>query len=206
MKDRVRPFGNAAIRMASMGSRLLRTRKAISLVVLLVVIAALSLFTSVPLLPHFGKPAKVVIVLGANKGGGVLQWKSAKDWDIEKISIANKKDYAKRHGYQLVVKDMTARRKYSQEWREGWQKVDILKDAMRQFPKAEWFWWVDLNTYIMEPQKSLDQLLFSKLDDLERDCYSYNPANLNLDLPFVDYNVPISMILSQDCSGFSLGS
>lgn len=187
--------------------RAVRSRKLISLAVVLVVTLLLVLFTSVPFLPHFRlKSPRFVIIVGANKGGGVLQWKSARDWNVEKASIANKKAYAERHGYHIVIKDMTSKKKYSQEWREAWQKVDIIRDAMRQFPTAEWFWWVDLNTYIMEPQRSLEQVLFNHLDKLERDCNLYNPANFDLDLPFVDYSQRINMILSQDCAGFSLGS
>jgi galactosyl transferase GMA12/MNN10 family len=111
---------------------------------------------------------KVVIILAANIGGGtdtllvkdltigVLGVRNSGDWMIEKLSIKNKKDYAARHGncqsealahgsgYELVVKDMTMKRKYAHEWRESWEKVDTIRDAMRQFPQHEWFWWLDL--------------------------------------------------------------
>ena len=63
-------------------------------------------------LPGFGgsKNQKVVIILAANIGGGsqllikeylivgVLDVKRSGDWELEKISIRNKKDYANRHG------------------------------------------------------------------------------------------------------------
>lgn len=187
--------------------RILRNRKTIMFLLLLCVTAMLALFTSVPFIPHFRLTSpKYVIVLGANHGGGVQQWKSGKDWELEKLSIANKKAYAERHGYNIVIKDMTMQKKYSQEWREAWQMVDVMREAMRQFPSAEWFWWIDLNSYIMEPQRSLDEVLFGHLDKLDRDCNLYNPANMDLDLPFVDYSQDISMVLSQDCAGFSLGS
>jgi mannan polymerase II complex MNN10 subunit len=47
-------------------------------------------------------------------------------------------------GYELVIKDMTLKRKYAYEWRESWEKVDTIRDVMRQFPQHEWFWWLDL--------------------------------------------------------------
>jgi mannan polymerase II complex MNN10 subunit len=47
-------------------------------------------------------------------------------------------------GYELIVKDMSLKRKYTHEWRESWEKIDTIKDAMRQFPHHEWFWWLDL--------------------------------------------------------------
>ena len=45
---------------------------------------------------------KIVIILAANNGGGVLKWKSEQEWAIERISIENKRSYAKRHGYGSV--------------------------------------------------------------------------------------------------------
>lgn len=194
-------------RLSHSAVRFLYARKAVVAVLLGLFLAALALFTSVPFLPHLRvRSPKYVIILGANKGGGVLQRKGGQDWDLEKLSIKNKKDYAKRHGYHLAVKDMTAKKRYTHEWRESWETIDIVRETMSQFPRAEWFWWIDLNSYIMEPQRSLDQAVFNKIDEFARNCSSYNPANFDLDLPFVDYSQPINMILTQDCSGFSLGS
>jgi galactosyl transferase GMA12/MNN10 family len=47
-------------------------------------------------------------------------------------------------GYELVVKDMSLKRKYAHEWRESWEKVDTIRDVMHQYPNHEWFWWLDL--------------------------------------------------------------
>lgn len=178
------------------------------IVILLISLVILSLFTNVPLLPHwrFTQP-KVVIILAANEGGGVLKWKGAQEWSIERSSIANKKDYAKRHGYDLTIKDLTVKKRYSHEWRESWEKADIMKQAMRQYPKAEWFWWLDLHTFIMEPQLSLEEHVFSKLDNLTyRQLTEFNPLQLKTDLPYVDYSQPIDLLITQDCGGFNLGS
>lgn len=172
------------------------------------IIAILSFFTSIPLLPHhkFGK-GKFVIILAANEGGGVMQWKGAKDWSIERSSIANKKAYAERHGYNLVIKDVSPKKRYSHEWRESWEKGDIIKQTMRQFPDAEWFWWLDLHTYIMEPEVSLDKHIFYNLDNSTyRDLSYFNPLNIPEKLPYVDYNQPLDLLITQDCSGFNLGS
>jgi len=116
-----------------------------------------------------GGNRKVVIILAANLGGGTLiKWsflmvgvldvKRGGDWAVEKWSIKNKKDYAARHGiivlrviplilpigYELIVKDMSLKRKYAHEWRESWEKIDTIRDVMRQYPHHEWFWWLDL--------------------------------------------------------------
>lgn len=177
------------------------------LALLVVLLTVLSFFAAVSQRPSLRiGSSKYVIILGANKGGGVLQWKSAKEWDLEKTSIENKKAYASRHGYHLAIKDMTAKRRYTHEWRESWEKVDIIRQTMRQFPNAEWFWWIDLESYIMEPQVALEEHIFNHLDKLYRNCSYYNPLNVDLDMQYLDDSQPIDLIISQDCGGFSLGS
>lgn len=168
----------------------------------------LSIFTSVPFLPHFyGAAPKVVIILAANEGGGVLKWKGAQEWLVERSSIANKKHYAKTHGYGLTIKDMTIKKRYSHEWRELWEKVDIMKQTMRQFPHTEWFWWLDLHTYIMEPQISLEEHFLNNLENATyRLLEAFNPLELPEDAPYVLKAAPIDMVITQDCGGFNLGS
>ena len=81
------------------------------------------------------------------------------------------------------------------------------------------FWWLDLNTFIMEPTYSLQKHIF---DDLQantyRDINLFNPLNITHP-PTDNYLDPISkspvgdgkpdsinLIIPQDCGGFSLGS
>ncbi|EDO18158.1 hypothetical protein Kpol_1031p65 [Vanderwaltozyma polyspora DSM 70294] len=150
---------------------------------------------------------RIVIILAANDGGGVLRWKNEQEWSIERISINNKMAYAKRHGYALTLKDLTVSKRYSHEYREGWQKVDILKQTMREFPDAEWFWWLDLDTLIMEPDRSLEDHIFSRLDELvDRTLNHFNPLKIEVDIPYVDYTEQIDLLITQDCGGFNLGS
>jgi hypothetical protein len=63
--------------------------------------------------PGFGQQKQVVIILAANIGGGSFSWplcanvgvlnvKNSGDWAMEKWSIRNKRDYAKRHGILLL--------------------------------------------------------------------------------------------------------
>ncbi|ODQ65882.1 hypothetical protein NADFUDRAFT_46484 [Nadsonia fulvescens var. elongata DSM 6958] len=174
----------------------------------LFILALLSLFTSVPIFPRINmNSGKYVIILAANEGGGVLQWKGAREWSTERSSIANKKHYASQHGYHLAIKDVSSKKRYTHEWRESWEKADIIRQTMRQFPKAEWFWWLDLHTIIMEPQISLNTLIFDNLYNVtERDVASFNPLGLEVEIPFVNYQEPIDMIITQDCGGFNLGS
>ncbi|ODV92698.1 glycosyltransferase family 34 protein [Tortispora caseinolytica NRRL Y-17796] len=150
--------------------------------------------------------SKVVIILATNQGGGVKRWKKPNEWATERSSIENKRRYARRWNYELAVKDCSEKKKYSHEFRESWQRIDVIKQTMRQYPKAEWFWWLDLNTYIMEPQISLDEHIFNHLDSVYRTVEYFNVLNFTVDIPYVDYEQPINMLITQDCGGFNLGS
>ncbi|KAK9462078.1 galactosyl transferase GMA12/MNN10 family-domain-containing protein [Lipomyces oligophaga] len=151
--------------------------------------------------------SKFVIILAVNQGGGVMHWKAPKEWALEKSSIANKKAYANRHGYDLAIQDMSIKKRYAHEWRESWEKVDVIRQTMKQYPKAEWFWWLDLHTFIMEPQISLERHVFNKIENTTyRTLSYYNPLNIPVDIPFVDPNHQINLVIPQDCGGFNLGS
>lgn len=86
-----------------------------------------------------GGGSKFVIVLAANVGGGVMEWKGAREWAIERDSIRNKRKYVARWGYDLEIVDMSTKKRYAHEWRESWEKVDFLRNAMRKYPDAEWY-------------------------------------------------------------------
>ena len=86
----------------------------------------------------FGGGSKYVIILAANEGGGVMEWKGPREWAIERDSIKNKKNYADTWGYDLEIADMATKKKYAHEWRESWEKVDVLRNCMKKYPNAEW--------------------------------------------------------------------
>lgn len=87
---------------------------------------------------HVGGGKRFVIILAANEGGGVMNWKGPREWAIEKISAANKRDYAERWGYELEIVDMSTKKRYAHEWRESWEKVDLVRKTMKKYPDAEW--------------------------------------------------------------------
>lgn len=95
-----------------------------------------------------GGGQKFVIILGANVGGGVMEWKGAREWAIERDSVRNKKKYVKNWGYDLEIVDMSTKKRYAHEWRESWEKVDFVRTALRKYPKAEW--------YALDTSSSLD--------------------------------------------------
>ncbi|KIW65575.1 hypothetical protein PV04_07821 [Phialophora macrospora] len=168
---------------------------------------------------HLGGGSKFVIVLGANEGGGVMEWKGPREWAIERDSVKNKRRYAERWGYHLDIADMSTKKRYAHEWRESWEKVDLVRNAMARYPNAEWFWWLDLNTFIMEPSISLQKHIFNTLDkQVYRDINAYNPLNITHppETKFLDpvarsptgdnLTSSIDVIIPQDCDGFNLGS
>ncbi|KAI0486267.1 galactosyl transferase GMA12/MNN10 family-domain-containing protein [Xylaria cf. heliscus] len=166
-----------------------------------------------------GGGQKFVIILAANVGGGVMEWKGAREWAIERDSVRNKRKYVARWGYELEVVDMSTKKRYAHEWRESWEKVDSIRNSFRKYPKAEWIWWLDLNTFVMEPSYSLQSHIFNNLPKhIYRDINEFNPLNLTHPLkanyldpeslsPVGDGNIDsVNLMLSQDCAGFNLGS
>ncbi|KAG6012681.1 hypothetical protein E4U54_007365 [Claviceps lovelessii] len=211
-------------RIRSIFARMGRKLK-IRLLICLVLLFCLHVFYHSPLVYWYrraewgGGGSKYVIILAANIGGGVMEWKGAREWAIERDSVRNKRKYVSNWGYDLEIVDMKTRKKYAHEWRESWEKVDYMRSAMRKYPHAEWFWWLDLNTMIMEPSYSLQKHLFNDLDKhVYRDINEWNPLNIShpptysyLDKsatsPVGDGNInSVNLMLSQDCSGFNLGS
>lgn len=148
-----------------------------------------------------------------------MEWKGPREWAVERDSIRNKEKFAKRWGYNLELADMMTKKRYAHEWRESWEKVDTIRRLMREHPESEWFWWLDLNTFIMEPSYSLQRHIF---DSLARNTYrninEHNPLNITHPFtePWLDPvslepasdGIPgsINLIVPQDCSGFNLGS
>ncbi len=81
------------------------------------------------------------------------------------------------------------------------------------------FWWLDLNTFIMEPSYSLQSHIFNQLAaNTYRDINLYNPLNIShpFTTPYLDplslsptgdnKSESINLIVPQDCGGFNLGS
>jgi mannan polymerase II complex MNN10 subunit len=59
----------------------------------------------------------------------------------------------------------------------------------------------------MEPSRSLDAQIFSRLDKIayRQISESHNPLGLP-ETEYIDPSHPMDIIISQDCGGFSLGS
>jgi mannan polymerase II complex MNN10 subunit len=86
-----------------------------------------------------GGGSKIVVILPSNIGGGVMEWKGPREWAIERDSLRNKRRYTKRWGYHLEIVNMVTKKRYAHEWRESWEKVDVIRQCLRKYPKAEWY-------------------------------------------------------------------
>ncbi|MCJ1395703.1 alpha-1,6-mannosyltransferase [Xylographa bjoerkii] len=224
---RGRWYPNGGSRLARLKTLLASITRRMRLRILLVlgIILAFILFYVTPMhrlyrrTSFLGGGSKFVVVLAANQGGGVMEWKGPREWAIERDSVKNKKKYVAKWGYDLEIVDMSTKKRYAHEWRESWEKVDTMRNCMRKYPEAEWFWWLDLNTFIMEPSYSLQSHIFNHISkNTYRDINDYNP--LNISHPFAEaYLDPISrsatgdncttsidLVVPQDCGGFNLGS
>ncbi|ORY66276.1 galactosyl transferase GMA12/MNN10 family-domain-containing protein [Pseudomassariella vexata] len=205
-------------------ARVSRKAKVRSLIVSMLLLCYV-LFCVTPLRYHWrrtswlGGGQKYVILLAANVGGGVMEWKGAREWAIERDSVRNKRKYVARWGYELEIVDMSTKKRYAHEWRESWEKVDSIRSSFRKYPKAEWIWWLDLNTFIMEPSYSLQSHIFNNLgNNIYRDINEFNPLNISHPIkanyldpdsqnPEGDGDInSVNLVLPQDCSGFNLGS
>ncbi|KAI1333357.1 galactosyl transferase GMA12/MNN10 family protein [Xylariaceae sp. FL0255] len=200
-------------------------RTKILLLIVLFFLTCYALFYITPLYYYWrrtswlGGGQSFLIILAANVGGGVMEWKGAREWAIERDSVRNKRRYVARWGYDLDIVDMSTKKRYAHEWRESWEKVDSIRNSFKKYPKAEWIWWLDLNTFIMEPSYSLQHHIFHDLQKhLYRDINEFNP--LNISHPLTDsYLDPealsatgdgdinsVNLVIPQDCGGFNLGS
>jgi len=126
--------------LAFFGRALWKLRKQILVVATIILLVILFYVTPVHRLyrRHLGGGKKFVIMLAANEGGGVMEWKGAREWAIERDSVRNKRHYSRTWGYDLEIVDMSTKKRYAHEWRESWEKVDTIRNSMRTHPNAEW--------------------------------------------------------------------
>lgn len=204
------------------------------------------------LIPNSLPKRQIYIILGSSPNIGIEKELSRGDWLTEKISIINKKAYAKRHNYKLVFQNsfndpndiiransldsLSAHQKrYQHENREGWERFDAIRQIMRTHtfnnPKVEeWYWYLDLHTLIMQPERSIEEVVFSIIEKASRTgAFLYNSDNLDdvkdKDLTwsnlaykreFSRFDVDpetsklthkdIDLILTEDCYGINLSS
>ncbi|KAH3670903.1 hypothetical protein OGAPHI_000614 [Ogataea philodendri] len=172
---------------------------------------------------------KIYVILGHSPEVGIKHQKSKEYWLMEKLSLLNKKHYCEKHNYELIVVNALDddiglyQKRYQHEFREGWEKFDILRRLMKRTSDdgssdvEEWFWYLDIHTLIMQPELSLEQVVFKNLDYIYRDLRYFNPNNLVVDEDLNHFTLgtslrettdinSVDLILTQDCNGINLNS
>ncbi|KAK9719441.1 hypothetical protein K7432_004777 [Basidiobolus ranarum] len=96
-------------------------------------------------------------------------------------SLEDKKDYAKLHGYKFLQDGVHDSGKTA-----VWGKIASLRKFMRQYPKIKWFWWIDLDTIILDPYYALEDHILGG---------TRHPRFANKDV-----------IMAYDFNGFNAGS
>ncbi|OLN92272.1 Alpha-1,2-galactosyltransferase [Colletotrichum chlorophyti] len=149
-----------------------------------------------PRLPSGNPPVVIVTVLDeTNYSKNYVQ--SIRD---------NRKQYAQLHGYEVMFANAGD---YDLNGSPpSWNKVVALRHAMTNFPDAAWFWYLDQDSYIMNPQMSLEGLIL-KSDKIEslmlKDHPVVPPDSIIKTFPHLKGN-DIEFILTQDREGLSAGS
>ena len=195
---------------------------------------------------------KIYIILGSSPNIGIEREMTRQTWLVEKVSTLNKKAYARRHNYELVFQNSANKiastvpadtldsvsghqKRYQHENREGWERFDVIRQVMKTHsynnPKVEeWYWYLDLHTMIMQPERSLEEVVFSVIEKASRSgAFLYHADNIDdvgdgditwstlahrrefgrLDLDPESSKLThkdIDLILTEDCYGISLSS
>ncbi|ORY07329.1 hypothetical protein K493DRAFT_106798 [Basidiobolus meristosporus CBS 931.73] len=96
-------------------------------------------------------------------------------------SVENKQEYAKYHGYSFFAHNIS-----KSELHSSWSKITYMKQVMEENPRISWFWWIDLDSIIMDPTISLEKHVL----DSEK---------------IVNYNNK-DILIAWDCNGLNTGS
>lgn len=96
------------------------------------------------------RKGKVVMVLASDgKGEG------AKAQLMQ--AIEERQRYADKHGYTFAFTDLNtykSRMLNTTGLPKAWMKVPVLADALRKYPDANWFWWLDQDAYVLSTNGS----------------------------------------------------
>ncbi|ORX92722.1 hypothetical protein K493DRAFT_303137 [Basidiobolus meristosporus CBS 931.73] len=93
----------------------------------------------------------------------------------------NKEEYAKYHGYRFLQDGV-----YDKSRGAAWGKILSLRKFMKMYPSIKWFWWIDVDTVLMDYSVPLEDRVLANLT---------KPENANKDL-----------IIAYDINGFNAGS
>ncbi|KAK9720527.1 hypothetical protein K7432_004107 [Basidiobolus ranarum] len=96
-------------------------------------------------------------------------------------SRQNKEEYAIKHGYKFLQDGV-----YDKSRGPAWGKILTLRKFMKMYPSIKWFWWIDVDTVLMDSTIALEDHVLVNITNPE---YSHK-----------------DMIIAYDCNGFNAGS
>ncbi|ORX81302.1 galactosyl transferase [Basidiobolus meristosporus CBS 931.73] len=111
----------------------------------------------------------------------VMAWDQKMEEHWVPRTLQDKHDYAKRHGYELLINNATDDGRAS-----SWSKIIHLHQAMLDHPSKRWFWWIDVDSLIMEQRYTIEDHVLSHVSQnrhFEKD-----------------------IVMSWDCNGLNTGS
>lgn len=155
--------------------------------------------------PRRSAAAPVVMVLAANTASG--SDKKAATY-LQKV-VDNRKAYAKRHGYQFVLKHLQHYNlKDASASHDNWAKIMALRETLDEYPDSEWFWYLDQDAIIMENDKSLTEHILAKekLEMLSLQDVPIVPPDSVIRTMKPTVAESLQIVLSQDHSGLNTKS
>jgi hypothetical protein len=110
----------------------------------------LGLFVSVDAIQECEQPRKqdrVMIVTGISP----RECKAESGDHITLLSVKNKQDYARLHGYEFYL----SAHQSDPQLKGAWNKVALVRDLLQQNPDVEWVVWMDYDALIIDMEFQL---------------------------------------------------
>lgn len=122
--------------------------------------------------------------------------------------IENREEYAHHHGYKFIVKTLrrSSNNIQAKSTVDSWSRLYALREALEEYPDSEWFWYLDQDAIIMDPEISITGTILGNLEsNMLRDVPVVPPDSVIRTLK-TGSSESMQFILSQDYSGLNTKS
>lgn len=118
----------------------------------------------------------------------------------------NRFDYAKKHGYKVFTPKIGDYDLKGSPF--SWTKIVALRDALTQFPDASYFWYLEQDTFIMNPESTVegDVMSAKRIEQLMIKEHPVVPPDSIIKTFSHLKGKDVDFVLSQDKEGLSIGS
>ncbi|ODQ50758.1 acetate--CoA ligase [Saitoella complicata NRRL Y-17804] len=149
-------------------------------------------------IPFRGSGPEVVLVLATDTRGHQKPYFSS--------VLENRKEYARAHGYGFVWKNVGD---YDLGGASNdWGKIPVLREAMLEYPEATWFWYLDQDAIIMNPQIPITKHILesSRLNKLLLRDQPIVPPDSIIHTPRNTPAKNMELLITQDHNGLNTGN